>query len=79
MELHYSRPGSLGTGIELAIGEATLTGVAPGTGGWDQWNTITVGTIELREGAGQTLTLKAVDSPSPPIINFVSLKLRPVD
>jgi hypothetical protein len=77
VELRYSRPGSAATGLELRVGDATLVASAPGTGGWDKWQTIPLGTIALAAGDGQDVTLKAIGLPSKGVINFVRIKLTP--
>ena len=43
-----------------------------GIGGWDQWNTIESGMIDLTAGHGQSASLKVVDFPSEGVINFIS-------
>jgi hypothetical protein len=77
--LRYSRPGTAPAGLELTLGAARLVAKAPGTGGWDQWRTIKLGTIDLPAASAQTATLKCFDLPSEGVINFVELTLSPID
>lgn len=77
--LRYSRPGSAPVGLELMFGPARLVGEAPGTGGWNQWRTIQLGTIDLPPTPAQTVTLKGFNLPSEGVINFVELILSPIE
>lgn len=79
VSLRYSRPGAAPVGLELALGSARLVAEAPGTGGWDQWRTIPLGTIEMPAAPAQTATLKCCDPLPEGVINFVELILSPVD
>ena len=77
--LRYSRPGTAPAGLEFTFGPARLAAETPGTGGWDKWRTIKLGTIDLPAAPSQTATLKCFDLPSDGVINFVELTLSPVD
>ena len=76
--LRYARPGNSSVDLILKIGDNTLTSPAPGTGGWDQWVNIELGTIHLDDSEKQKITLKTLAPPSEGIINLVHLKLTPV-
>ena len=62
----------------LQIGDNTLTAPAAGTGGWDKWADIELGTIQISHSGKQKITLKTLAPPSEGVINLVHLKLTPV-
>ena len=78
VSLRHARPGKPSVDLILQIGDNTLTAPAPGTGGWDKWNNIELGTISISHSEKQTITLKALAPPSEGVINLVHLKLTPV-
>ena len=78
VSLRYARPGKPSVGLSLKIGDNTLTAPAPGTGGWDKWVDIELGTIQISQLGKQKITLKTLAPPSEGVINLVHLKLTPV-
>ena len=79
VELEFSLPGKLTTNFDLICGDQILSFKANGTGGWDKWDTMKSGEINLVAGDGQMITLKATRmSRNEAVLNFVQLRLIPV-
>lgn len=81
VELEYALPGNLVTEIAILAGKETLlTAEVTGTGGWDRWQTVSLGTLELSKGKSEKITFaatKVVDRDRS-VMNFVRLRLVPL-
>ena len=78
-ELRYAPVGAGPVQLALTIGDASVTGAIHAGGGADPWQTIPLGTIALAAGDDQSAALKVVDLPSPGVVNFVWIELKPVE
>lgn len=69
-------PDSGGSECVLTLGNAELTATVEPTGGWDDFQTVTVGQITVGQPGTYTATLKAQSKPGLAVVNLRSLALR---
>jgi alpha-L-fucosidase len=67
---------SAGAKCTLACGDARLTFDVAGTGGWQQYRQVELGTLTLPAGRAE-LTLRALSKPGEAVLNLRSLTLLP--
>ena len=70
---------SAGSGFEVKIGSQTITGKVQGTGSWKDFATAELGSVQLENNDGLTVTVKATDKPGQAVMNLRSLTLTPKD
>lgn len=78
-ELFYSRPGKKKITTKLMIGKVVLESRVPGTGSWSKWSQTDLGTLNVATGKNVECSLKVEDLPGKGVINFISIKLTPVE
>jgi hypothetical protein len=74
--IEYSLPPGHLTTLQVKISDKTLPFTVPATGGWNIWQEIDLGTIELTSGKAQMLKLVPIHAKQKGILNFVSLRLE---
>lgn len=75
LEMRYSRASKQPCEMSVIIGETSQCFNIAGTGGWDSWKSIEMGTIKISKKNPQKLLLKVTKLPEEGVINFVHLKL----
>ncbi len=72
-------PGSAGTECILTVGDKDYSATSESTGGWDRFETVVPGQIELERAGPIDIVLKAATKPGEAVINLRSIVLRPAE
>ncbi|MCC6403423.1 MAG: alpha-L-fucosidase [Fimbriimonadaceae bacterium] len=70
-------PGNEGAEVEFAVGGSSVRAKVPSSGGWDRFETATLGTVSC-EGGRTVLKVTPVTKPGGAVMNLRSLRLLPV-
>ena len=68
--------GSAGSGFRVEAGNARLDSVTVGTGGWQQYREVFLGSLDLVPGI-QEIRVKAVTKPGEAVMNIREIRLEP--
>ncbi|MHB9008617.1 MAG: DUF5077 domain-containing protein, partial [Limisphaerales bacterium] len=69
-------PGSGGSDCAMVIGESELRVTVEPTGGWNDFQTVTVGQITVDKAGDHTVVVKALSKPGSGVANLRSIVLR---
>lgn len=70
-------PGSEGSRISVQVGSASVEGVVPSTGGWDKFETATLGSVSVSAGNAR-IQVVPKSKPGMAVMNLRTVRLRPV-
>lgn len=73
---YASADGASGDRVEISIGSKTVQGVVEGTGTWDDYQTLKIGTVELDAGEYE-VNVRAIGSIKSALMDLRSIKLAP--
>jgi alpha-L-fucosidase len=78
VELTYACPADCaGSEVEVTVGGASVAGKVEATAGWDDYRTLTLGTLTVEAAGPATVTLKATRKPGAAVMNLRQVRLVP--
>jgi alpha-L-fucosidase len=76
--LEYAcQPGSEGSAFQVQIGNETLTGTVASTGGWRNFQSLSLGSVDIPASGWVTVKVTATSMPGGAVMNLKSVKIEP--
>ena len=72
-------PGSEGSDFEIAAGDQNLSGTIAATKSWDDFVTVTVGSLNLDKAGPVKIAVRALKKPGEAVMNLEKIALVPAD